>query len=220
LFLLSQLSKDRERHFVSLLTHFGGLTYRPPIGSIELTIPNSIARQRIGEWVSGARASELAYAQDQFLLHDDAEPILQLIDSRLNSSAALDVELQFSSLLNALPPHHEYAVEAGKHSRTARMLHVCFADVIVRGVDTKKLWVFELRDWRARDHLVRQISPQCADAVTQEVNTTPSVYFQQYVEEMKQKHEVDDAIVCSVSFTQEQFAVFKKHPSLPKQHNN
>jgi hypothetical protein len=101
----------------SLLVHLGGLTFKKPMGSNELCLPNLIARRRVAKAVLsyyGLKEEAVLAAQDQFVLHDHIAPLLQLLtrmlshtqrtDQQLNSITELQLEEDLRLLLS-LPPN-------------------------------------------------------------------------------------------------------------------
>ena len=152
----------------SLLVHHGGLTFKKPVKSEKLCLPNVIARRRVGEVILSYYGLDdthsVAAAQDQFLLHDDIAPLLQLVtrvlaqthcdDEQLNRITELQLETDLCFLLSLPPPyyvHAEYEVKVGENRITGKQ-YTRYLDVMVqrRNATKASVWVFELKNRQAQ----------------------------------------------------------------------
>jgi hypothetical protein len=132
----------------SLLVHLGGLTFKKPVKSEKLGLPNVIARRRVGEVILSYYGLDdthsVTAAQDQFLLHDDIAPLLQLVtrvlaqthreDEQLNRITELQLETDMCFLLSLPPPYYvraEYEVKVGENRITGKQ-YTRYLDVVVQ----------------------------------------------------------------------------------------
>lgn len=75
----------------------GGLTFKQPLGSKQLCLPNLVARRRVAEVILSHyglhNTQSVVAAQDELLLHDNVEPLLQLVTRVLSQTHRTDEQL-------------------------------------------------------------------------------------------------------------------------------